>query len=77
MANVGRKLSTGDILIFDSKTKDLFLIGPEHASKWDADKHKSLASARRLAKAGFARHLDRKALQSLQAAFAHIVLLQA
>jgi hypothetical protein len=75
MANVGRKLSTGDILIFDSKNKDMFLIDAQNAHKWEADKLQSLESARQLAKEGVARHLDRKALESLQAAFAHIVVL--
>jgi hypothetical protein len=75
MAMLVSDLSTGDVMVFDKETRDLYLIPKAHAKQWHDAKDKSVHVAKQLAEHGSAKHFDKTALASLQAAMSHIVLL--
>jgi F0F1-type ATP synthase epsilon subunit len=71
-----RKLSTGDVVVFDDKTRDLYVVDSAHAHNIDDQKIKdAVSSAQALVKAGHAKHYDRSALKQLQSSLAGIPLL--
>ncbi len=75
MAALINKLSTGDVMVFDKDTRDLYLIPKKNVSEWTRAKKKSVQAAKQLAARGIAQRFDVKALATLQAALSHIVLL--
>lgn len=68
-------LSTGDVMVFDKEKRALYLIPKNHAQEWRGAKEKSISFAEQLVERGSARLFDKSALQTLQAALSHIVLL--
>lgn len=70
-------LSTGDVMVFDKEKRDLYLIPHHSAKQWHEAKDKSISFAKGLAEKGVAKHFDKNALATLQAALSHIVLLGA
>jgi hypothetical protein len=70
-----KKLTTGDIMVFDKKTRELFLISPQHAAVWEAGADQSVNFARHLAESGQASHFTRHDLEVLQSALARVTVL--
>ncbi|HKH35701.1 MAG TPA: hypothetical protein VKA82_00755 [Rubrobacter sp.] len=70
-----RQLSTGDVLVFDEDTRDLFLIDSQFAETWDNTESDPKAAAQRMVEQGQARYFDREMLGRIQAAFSNIVML--
>lgn len=67
-----QKVSTGDVIVFDKRARELILVEAKHARGLGAGgKQKALS----LVKQGKAQRFNRKALQRLQAALAGVVLL--
>ncbi len=71
-----KKLSTGDVMVFDKKTRELFLIPPQHAAEWEKGTEKTAQFAQELAKRGQGMHLTKHNLDVLQSALAHIIHLE-
>ena len=72
-----RQLSTGDFLVFDEETRELFLIDSQYAQTWDRTETDPKAAAQRMVMQGQAQYCDRKMLGRIQAAFSNVVLLEA
>jgi len=73
MQTLIRKLSTGDVVIFNEQSRDLYVIASRHAGNFDDQKIKDvITAAQALVKAGYARHFDRADLKTLQAALAGV-----
>ncbi len=70
-----QKVSTGDVVVFDKKTREMVLIGHDHVLEWDQQKDKSLTTAQKLAADGKAQSFSRRDLERIQAALAGVVLL--
>jgi hypothetical protein len=77
MSMLVNDLSTGDVMVFDKEKRDLYLIPKPNAKQWHEAKEKTIAFAKQLADKGVAKHFDKAALATLQAAMAHVVLLGA
>ena len=75
MAALVKKLSTGDVMVFDREKRDLYLVSQTHASSLDLNSPQVLNKARELATKGNAQHMNKHALGTLQQALAHVVLL--
>lgn len=71
MATIARTLSTGDHLVFDDESRELYLI-PEGKSEQPP---KSVDEARRFVEAGVGQRFDRETLQRVHHALEAIVLL--
>jgi len=76
MAALVKKLSTGDVMVFDREKRDLYLVMQANAFSLDLNSPQILSKARELAAKGDAQHLSKHALGALQQALAHVVLLQ-
>jgi hypothetical protein len=71
-----RKLSTGDIIVFDDSNKELYIIDAQHASDFDDNKIEDvLSAARSSAEAGTARHFDSSAILTLREVFEDVKVL--
>ena len=72
---VAKKLTTGDIMVFDKKDKHLYLIDSAHTQVWLGDKDQSVQTVEQMAKNGQAQRFDHDTLAILQEALAGVVLL--
>ena len=70
-----QKVSTGDVVVFDKKTRDMILIDHDHGLEWDREQDKSLEAAQEFAKNGKAQFFSRHDLEKIQAALVGVVLL--
>ncbi len=71
-----RRLSTGDIVVFDDKNRDLYIIDAKHTADFESHKLRDvLTVAQSLVKVGKALHYDRNALRTLRAALANVEVL--
>lgn len=73
------RLSTGDVMVFDKGTRELYLLGEKAGARLtdgaERDPATALEYARRAAEEGHAHRYDRQDLARLRAAFDRIVLL--
>jgi hypothetical protein len=76
MALLTRKLSTGDVMVFNKESRDLVLISPSHAQEWERSKDKSAEFAKKMAQDNHATFFSRQSLDVLQSALAHIIHLE-
>ncbi|HYT45969.1 MAG TPA: hypothetical protein VEP90_26815, partial [Methylomirabilota bacterium] len=72
-----RKLSTGDTIVFDQITKDLFVIDAKHTPNWDNAESPSVTHAKQMVERGEARYFDRKTLELVNQVLVNIALLEA
>lgn len=70
------KLTTGDVMVFDKGTRNLFLVDATHATGIELESV-DLADVETLVREGHAQQFDRAALERLQDALSHVVLLGA
>lgn len=75
MALLIKKLSTGDVMVFNKENRDLVLIPSAHAQEWEGAKEKSAEFAQKLVQEGHATLFTKQKLAALQDALAHIVFL--
>jgi hypothetical protein len=66
-----RELSTGDLFLFATKTKNLFLIDAKHVKEWKSSKQTSTVLQKML-KDKKVRKFTRAMLEQLQRAVKHI-----
>jgi hypothetical protein len=76
MAILSKKLSTGDVMVFNKEVRELVLIPPAHAQEWEGTKEKSAEFAKKMAQQGHATLFTRQNLGVLQSALAHIIHLE-
>lgn len=68
-------VSTGDVVVFNKKTRELILINHLHSLEWDKESDKTFETAEKFATANKGAKFSRNDLQSIQAALAGVVLL--
>ena len=76
MALLTKKLSTGDVMVFNKENRDLVLIPSSHAQEWERAKDKSAEFAKKMAGENHATLFSRQSLSVLQSALAHIIHLE-
>ena len=70
MATITRQLGSGETMVFDKSTRELFIAAKGHPAK-------TLDEARALHSQGKAQKFDKSQLSAINAALSHIVLLGA
>ena len=71
-----RTLSTGEVMIYDDKNRELFIIEAAHAEGCAGKSlPDSITEAKNLVKSGKGQHFDRRAVDRLQQAFASVGVL--
>jgi hypothetical protein len=72
---IRREVSTGDTVVFDKRSRDLFILDADAAGDLPDDDEGALEVALKRAREGRGRHFDRTELERVHVAFGEVLLL--
>ena len=75
MSILVKKVTTGDVIVFDKAERVLFLIDASHSESILSATENQIETAKELVSTGKGKQFDRNSLEKLQAALAGIVML--
>lgn len=70
-----QNVSTGDVVVFNKKTRDLIIIDQCNSHEWNQQSDKSFDAAEEFVSANKGKKFSRSDLQTIQVALAGVVLL--